>query len=95
MRYRLPSPILDLGPYARDVAASIMSSMNDHAIITERTDRGRYMLLPEETTAATPPADPQRPRIRRYRLARMPGDGGAPRSRRPSGDFSYLGRAHD
>lgn len=95
MRYSWHNPILDLGPYARDVATSIMSSMSDHATTPDRTDRGRYMLLPEDPTASALTPDPRRPRIRRYRLARMPGDGSAAPARRPSDDFGYLRRPHD
>jgi len=95
MRYSWHNPILDLGPYARDIATSIMSSMSDHVPTHDRTDRGRYMLLPEDTTATTATPDPRRPRIRRYRLARFAADGGETAARRPAGDYSYLRRPHD
>lgn len=62
----------------------------------DRSERGRFMLLPEDPAATGAATDPRRPRIRRYRLARL--DGEAPRGgseRRPPADLSYLRRSHD
>ncbi len=62
----------------------------------DRSECARFMLLPEDPAAAATATDQRRPRIRRYRLARLDGD--APRGateRRSSADFSYLRRPHD
>ena len=64
----------------------------------DRSERGRFMLLPEDPAAAVPAGDPRRPRIRRYRLTRLGGEAGAVRgdSERRAGDgFAYLRRPHD
>ncbi len=63
-----------------------------------RAERGRYMLLPEDPALSGRTADPRRPRVRRYRLARLTADGGAAHgesTRRPAGEFAYLRRSHD
>jgi hypothetical protein len=53
------------------------------------------MLLPEEPPTGAGVADPRRPRIRRYRLARFAAEGGPTAVRRPAGDFAHLRRSHD
>ena len=75
--------------------------MSDASISPQdRSDRGRFMLLPEDPAAAATAAtaDPRRPRIRRYRLARFGGDDASQRGgsdRRSAADFGYLRRSHD
>jgi hypothetical protein len=64
----------------------------------DRGEPGRYMLLPEDPAVAARAADPRRPRVRRYRLARLAVDGGPAAgepARRPAGEFGYLRRPHD
>jgi len=64
----------------------------------DRADRGRFVLRPEDPAVAAATADPRRPRIRRYRLARVATDGVTrpiDASRRPPVEFGYLRRAHD
>lgn len=63
----------------------------------DRSEPGRYVLLPEDPAATSAAADDsRRPRVRRYRLARFGGDvDGGRAERRPVGDFAYLRRPHD
>ncbi len=61
-------------------------------------ERGRYVLLPEDPAATAATTDPRRPRIRRYRLARLTVDGSAASgasSRRPAGESGHLRRPRD
>lgn len=65
--------------------------------VIDRPDPGRYLLLPEDANLAAAPADAGRPRVRRYRLARMQGasPAGINPVRRSARDFSHLRLAHD
>jgi len=62
----------------------------------EDREPGRYMLLPEDPAVTAAP-DPRRPRIRRYRLTRFPGDGSAagPEPLRRAADCGHPRRPQD